>query len=106
MAFPCIDCRDCGSHMDPKYDPAASRSSAPVACGAPLCRGGSGCSPARICQYSQSYAEGSSLTGVFYTDAVYFGDENNAASGPAHATYGLPVRRGLGVGCAGGGGGL
>ena len=88
MAFPCYDCRDCGRHMDPKYDPRQSSTSHAVSCRDALCRTGS-CSHDGLCQYQQSYAEGSSLNGVFYTDAVYIGDDDNAAHGAQHAKYGL-----------------
>jgi hypothetical protein len=56
MAFPCKNCRDCGVHMDPKYDPSLSSTATAIRCGTPLCRSGSGCSASGQCQYSQSYA--------------------------------------------------
>lgn len=90
MAFPCYDCGDCGSHMDPKYDPRLSSTAGGVRCGTSDCGGGS-CAGDGLCQYVQSYAEGSSLSGVFYKDAVYIGDDDNAAHGAAHAAYGLPA---------------
>ena len=92
MAFPCLDCRDCGTHMNPRYNPAASSTSSAVLCGTPQCSGGGGCGANNKCQYSQSYAEGSSLSGFVYTDSVYIGDNQDDITAATHRRFGLDVR--------------
>ena len=90
LAFPGTACGDCGSHMNPRFDPSRSTTISPVGCGSQRCSGPSiACSQDRICSYSQSYAEGSSLSGVFYTDRVFIGDDD-PASLSSHASYTLP----------------
>ena len=47
-AFPCADCKDCGHHTDPYFDPTKSSTSTIPQCGG------------QKCLLSQSYSEGSS----------------------------------------------
>ena len=92
LAFPGTQCTNCGAHMNPRFDPARSSTINAIPCGAARCTGPSvGCSADHICSYSQGYAEGSSLSGVLYTDHVYIGDEDGDPGGAAvHAAYTLP----------------
>lgn len=82
MAVPCKGCADCGRHMNPPFDPSSSSTASTVACGQPYC---TGCAEGGICQYSQGYAEGSSISGVYYQDKVFVGDDHS--SDAAHAPF-------------------
>lgn len=68
-AFPCASCKHCGNHIDPAFDFAKSTSAAWVGCDS--CKGS--CKSGH-CSYSQSYTEGSSLSGWWFTDMVRIGD--------------------------------
>jgi hypothetical protein len=89
MAVPCITCADCGHHMNPPFDPSKSSSVKPLGCGAGSCHG---CSSDGLCQYSQGYAEGSSISGVFYEDKVTLGDQRSDLS--VHSAYTLDFQFG------------
>jgi len=71
-AFPCSGCRHCGKHLDGLFDVSKSKSARWVGCGsANSC---SRCYHGR-CSYSQSYTEGSSISGSWVDDYVSLGDE-------------------------------
>lgn len=91
-AVPCIDCGDCGQHMNPRFDPARSTTAVAMTCSAG-CPGNSHCSSG-TCQYTQSYAEGSSLRGKLYKDSVYVGGDG---PGGTAAGYTIPFTFGCGV---------
>jgi hypothetical protein len=90
-AVPCNDCGDCGPHMNPRFDPAASSSAHILGCSE--CSGSAHCTGGK-CQYVQSYAEGSSLRGILYRDTVYVGGDTSG--GPA-AAFAIPFTFGCGV---------
>eukprot|EP00931_Biecheleriopsis_adriatica_P035489 TRINITY_DN20425_c0_g1_i1.p1 TRINITY_DN20425_c0_g1~~TRINITY_DN20425_c0_g1_i1.p1 ORF type:complete len:480 (-),score=37.40 TRINITY_DN20425_c0_g1_i1:73-1461(-) len=68
-AFPCKECTDCGTHIDPPFDPEASSTFSWVACADPRC---SSCSGDK-CFYSVRYVEGSMIQGVVFEDVLHFG---------------------------------
>lgn len=87
-AVPCVDCTDCGDHMNPRFDPARSTTAQALPC--------SGCSSCsdRICTYGMHYAEGSSLSGKLYRDSVYVGGDG---PGGTAAGYTIPFTFGCGT---------
>lgn len=93
-AVPCIGCKSCGKHMDPKYDPEKSPSAETLACGTE-CRAvsHSRCSSGK-CNYHVSYSEGSSLSGYVVRDTVFF-----AASGQETWHEGMWGGVEMAVGC-------
>jgi len=79
VAFPCKNCDHCGQHKDPLFDARLSKSSHWLGCRETECN--NGCKFDDKCSYSQSYAEGSSITGLWFDDLVRLGDtpERNPA---------------------------
>ncbi|KRW98301.1 Aspartic peptidase domain [Pseudocohnilembus persalinus] len=78
LAFPCTDCKEsnCGKHINQPYDPKKSLTSSEFSCYEKYenfqC---SNCNSQKQCQWSISYAEGSSLRGHVLTDYIVVGDE-------------------------------
>lgn len=66
---------ECGTHMDPKYDPSASSTSRFISCPSDDCHGT--CSH-NMCRYHQGYSEGSTLEGYYVTDKFWVGLEGEA----------------------------
>jgi len=68
--FPCKGCAHCGRHIDPPFDIEDSKSARWIACGQD-CQGT--CLQGH-CYYTQSYTEGSSISGFWFQDEVSLGD--------------------------------
>lgn len=70
-AFPCMDCDDCGHHLDSYYNYTRSTSSKVIKCNDHY-----SCSTCKNdrCGYIQSYAEGSSISGYLIQDIIRLGD--------------------------------
>ena len=72
----CVGCVGCPAGR-PLFDPSASSTARRVPCGDVLCNAHV-CGPDQLCAVSQSYAEGSSVSGTLLTDA-FFGAQEPAA---------------------------
>lgn len=71
IGFPCSNCKSCGrKHIDPNFDITKSETAQWSRCDND-CK--TGCDGTR-CKYSQSYAEGSSISGQWFWDKIHFGD--------------------------------
>lgn len=68
--FPCADCQHCGKHIDKPFSIDRSDSAHWIAC-SEECDGG--CERG-LCSYTQTYTEGSSISGVWFRDVVRLGD--------------------------------
>ena len=90
-AFACSECSHCGSHLDLNFNFLASASSRWLTCGHTQRpreeRANFQCGQCREgrCGYEQSYREGSSLSGNFFSDLVRIGNPENP---PVRATMG------------------
>jgi len=84
--FPCEECKHCGHHIDPPFRMNDSSSAAWVPCSA-QCEGT--CQYQR-CSYTQSYTEGSSITGHWFQDLVQLGDAEQQ-NPPVKATLGCHI---------------
>lgn len=74
VGFPCRGCAHCGEHIDPAFDVSRSLSAQWTDCDS-SCR--SNCLDGR-CQYTESYSEGSSLSGSWFSDMVSVGNAVNS----------------------------
>ena len=63
-AFPCVDCTDCGTHTDPRWDWKKSPTATRVKCGSEPCG-----------PIGQGYSEGSTWQAYKYSDKFYIGGE-------------------------------
>eukprot|EP00798_Chlamydomonas_sp_ICE-L_P013245 gene13245-19081_t len=77
--IPCSDCKHCGKHQDPGFDPEKSSSvtrlkchSTKCNCGSPKCQ----CMQGDMCYYSRFYAEKSSSAGFLMEDRFDFPDSD------------------------------
>ncbi|XP_026194482.1 aspartyl protease family protein 1 [Cyclospora cayetanensis] len=87
LAFPCSGCEYCGTHLDSLFNPALSSTGMWVDCRDTLkCFGTCGGrqrlgAPAgsNSCGYTQTYSEGSSISGIYFSDKVSIGaaDQHN-----------------------------
>lgn len=84
--FPCEGCGHCGHHIDPLFDAHASGSARFLSCG-DECLGS--CRDGR-CGYTQSYTEGSSMTGLWFEDLVQLGDPT-PDNPPVNASLGCHI---------------
>lgn len=77
LAFPCRNCRDCGhEHMDSGFDFARSSTARWLSCHDPQCITGR-CGLGEVCPYQQSYSEGSSIEGSYFSDLVALGEQRS-----------------------------
>jgi len=80
-AFPCTECgSNCGTHIDPPFDPQRSSTFRWVNCNEPNCR--QCVSNSVHCMYSVQYVEGSGISGKFFQDVLHLG---HAARGNSRA---------------------
>lgn len=90
-AFPCSDCRACGTHTDPTFDLDASSTGQMLTCSTVSDCGGSGagmrCSGSK-CALRQIYGEGSRWSAYLAEDSLWLGGQTitSVAGGEAFAT--------------------
>jgi hypothetical protein len=97
MEVPCFDCGNCGAHMNPKFQPSQSSTAVALHCSAG-CPTGAGCNHGTDeCTYSQSYAEGSTISGRMYRDRVYLGGDGDASPSAPTAGYAIDFNFGCGL---------
>eukprot|EP01138_Halocafeteria_seosinensis_P015524 gb/GECG01015842.1/.p1 GENE.gb/GECG01015842.1/~~gb/GECG01015842.1/.p1 ORF type:complete len:539 (+),score=50.29 gb/GECG01015842.1/:1-1617(+) len=74
-AFPCKNCDECGKHMNPRFDPAASSTSKLYHCssGGGCPQIARSCSKQGKCYYEEGYMEGSKIKGYLYSDILWIG---------------------------------
>lgn len=68
--FPCASCDHCGEHLDPAFDISSSDTASWSSCS-------EGCAEECVgnrCPYRETYAEGSSVEGFWFTDFMELGD--------------------------------
>eukprot|EP00929_Paragymnodinium_shiwhaense_P079204 TRINITY_DN41206_c0_g1_i1.p1 TRINITY_DN41206_c0_g1~~TRINITY_DN41206_c0_g1_i1.p1 ORF type:complete len:581 (+),score=78.28 TRINITY_DN41206_c0_g1_i1:71-1744(+) len=85
--FPCKDCGHCGPHLDAPFNFEESSTFEPLPCHSMRCD--AGCQRG-LCAYSQSYAEGSSVTGFWFQDKVQLADRLQP-NAPVNATLGCHI---------------
>lgn len=72
-AFPCTECgANCGTHIDPPFDPQASSSFRWVNCSEAKCATQCPASSSH-CSYAVNYLEGSSISGWHFEDVLHLG---------------------------------
>eukprot|EP00405_Crypthecodinium_cohnii_P053789 CAMPEP_0206601688 /NCGR_PEP_ID=MMETSP0325_2-20121206/46812_1 /ASSEMBLY_ACC=CAM_ASM_000347 /TAXON_ID=2866 /ORGANISM="Crypthecodinium cohnii, Strain Seligo" /LENGTH=623 /DNA_ID=CAMNT_0054113775 /DNA_START=136 /DNA_END=2008 /DNA_ORIENTATION=- len=81
--FPCEGCEHCGHHLNPPFAVDKSTTASWIEC-SPSC--GNQCMEG-VCSYTQTYTEGSSISGVWFWDQVKLGEalQDNP---PVNATMG------------------
>jgi hypothetical protein len=83
VGFPCTGCAHCGPHLEPAFDVAKSDSAKWLGCQ-------QDCSATCYkdhCPYSETYSEGSSISGFWFTDFVELG-ESSQRNPPVRAELG------------------
>lgn len=95
-AIPCSSCQNCGHHMDPPFDPAASTSNEQVMCREEACGQlyQTKCGSGDRCSFSQHYSESSSLKGNFVRDVVWFSSTGEKEFDSETAFGGVPFEFG------------
>lgn len=88
VGFPCRGCDHCGEHIEPAFDFNKSSTARWVDCH-DNCKGT--CGEGNWCAYTESYTEGSSLTGLWFEDYVQLGDLSQA-NPPVRARMGCHRR--------------
>lgn len=75
---PCSNCKHCGKHSDPAFDPKSSSTAVELSCTHPKCGTSCGVPPCTCnnnkCYYARTYAERSSSEGWLIEDAYSFPD--------------------------------
>ncbi|XP_060673241.1 aspartic proteinase 36-like isoform X3 [Ziziphus jujuba] len=79
---PCSDCKQCGKHQDPRFQPNSSSTYQPIKCSINCNCDNEGVQ----CTYERRYAEMSSSSGVLGEDIVSFGNESELV--PQRAVFG------------------
>ncbi|OWM80654.1 hypothetical protein CDL15_Pgr006684 [Punica granatum] len=82
MYVPCSNCKQCGEHQDPRFQPELSSTYQPVKCNSQCYCDSEG----KQCTYERRYAEMSSSSGVLSNDIISFGNES--ALLPQRALFG------------------
>ncbi|KAF8821717.1 aspartyl protease ASP5 [Cardiosporidium cionae] len=79
FGFTCEHCEQCGTHVSKRFNISSSTSASwtPCTMDFPVCKR---CDQSERCTYSITYEEGSSINGVFFTDAVALGDSRSHSS--------------------------
>ncbi len=91
MAFPCKQCRSCGHHASPYFDPTRSTTHRVSTCGKCLLEGISTCSFfGDQCEINQKYTEGSSWFANEVEDMVWLGTSNVVESIEDHMQLAIP----------------
>ncbi|XP_055388798.1 aspartic protease 5-like [Condylostylus longicornis] len=76
LGFPCRNCVECGNHMDGGFDFTQSKTAHWLSCRSPQCITGR-CGLGDVCPYQQSYSEGSSIEGNYFSDMVALGEQRS-----------------------------
>ncbi|KAH7649085.1 aspartyl (acid) protease [Cryptosporidium bovis] len=86
LAFSSTQCQQCGTHLDPYYDPFKSTTMKEVPCHSycKVC-----VNKRRQCAYTIHYLEGSSLSGSYFEDFVALRNEKGDSKEPAPYVVGL-----------------
>lgn len=94
---PCVGCGNCGTHINSaRFDPASSSTCVALVC-SDTCPGGAGCNrDTNQCTYSQSYAEGSSISGIMLRDRVYLGGDGDGTVAAPTSGYAVDFNFGCG----------
>lgn len=85
LGFPCTSCGvNCGKHLDNPFDLSQSSTAMRYGCSDARCVWTSSRAAACLnhevdtCSYSQTYSEGSSIKGYFFSDRITLGSVNNS----------------------------
>ncbi|KAK8821570.1 hypothetical protein WA556_002019, partial [Blastocystis sp. ATCC 50177/Nand II] len=73
LSFPCSTCTSCGQHQNAPFNPRLSRTIRPVGCNEQTYKGKCNSCQNNQCYFSQSYLEGSSMSGPLYWDTIWLG---------------------------------
>eukprot|EP00435_Cladocopium_sp_Y103_P052513 s107_g16.t1 len=79
LAFPCGGCEQCGHHLEPAVDISKSSTAHWQHCNEVTRNEHCQCSQDNRCKYSETYSEGSAISGHWFKDQVRIGDsfQNN-----------------------------
>ncbi|CAN0399696.1 unnamed protein product, partial [Ectocarpus fasciculatus] len=74
-AFPCSECKNCGTHTDPYWDPSQSSTAHIVTCDeSERCHGDYRCQSDKKCVLKERYIEGSSWSAQQVDDLLWVGE--------------------------------